>query len=84
MLERLAAVDTVVFDKTGTLTAGKLSLARLQPLPGCDSEELLRMAAAVERSTQHPLADGVLAAARERSESPELCETGHDWRRLHD
>ncbi|KAK9856466.1 hypothetical protein WJX84_001588 [Apatococcus fuscideae] len=67
VLERLASVTTVVFDKTGTLTQGRLRLRGLAPLGNVTEEELLRIAATVEGSTRHPLADAVLAAAKERS-----------------
>lgn len=67
VLERLASVTTVVFDKTGTLTQGRLRLQGLAPIGKVAEEELLRIAASVEGSTRHPLADAVLAAAKERS-----------------
>ncbi|KAK9827103.1 hypothetical protein WJX74_006457 [Apatococcus lobatus] len=67
VLERLASVTTVVFDKTGTLTQGRLRLRGLAPSANISEEELLRTAASVEGSTRHPLADAVLAAAKERS-----------------
>lgn len=66
-LEQLGGVDTVLVDKTGTLTEGKPRVASLVPAPGHDERELLTLAAALERSSEHPLAAAVLAAARERS-----------------
>ena len=62
-LERLANVDTVVLDKTGTLTEGKMELTAVRPCAGCSDSELLRMAAAAESTTRHPLADAVLRSA---------------------
>lgn len=66
-LEQLGGVDTVLVDKTGTLTEGKPRVASLVPAPGHDERELLTLAAALERSSEHPLAAAVLVAARERS-----------------
>ncbi|MCC7428321.1 MAG: copper-translocating P-type ATPase [Alphaproteobacteria bacterium] len=66
-LERARTLDTVVFDKTGTLTEGKLAATKLVPLaPGVDEAGLLRLAAALQQGSEHPLARGVLAAAAER------------------
>ncbi|HTW89342.1 MAG TPA: heavy metal translocating P-type ATPase [Candidatus Binataceae bacterium] len=65
-LETLEKVDTLVIDKTGTLTEGRPRLVRLVALPGIDEQELLRLAASVERSSEHPLAGAIVAAARER------------------
>ena len=64
-LERLANVDTVVLDKTGTLTLGKLRLAGLQSFGDCSDADILAAAAAVERTTRHPLAAAIIAAAEE-------------------
>ncbi|KAG2446299.1 hypothetical protein HXX76_000887 [Chlamydomonas incerta] len=71
VLERLAAVDTVVLDKTGTLTEGKLRVLGIQIQSsaggvGGGEQEVLMLAAAVEAATRHPLADAVLAEARRR------------------
>ncbi|MGD1104475.1 MAG: heavy metal translocating P-type ATPase [Terriglobia bacterium] len=66
-LEVLAKVDTLVIDKTGTLTEGKPRLAAIKPQPGCTDLELLRLAASLERGSEHPLADAFVAAAEERS-----------------
>ncbi len=62
-LEALGSVDHVVFDKTGTLTAGRPSIAGVAPAAGFSREEVLRLAAAVERSSEHPLARAIAAAA---------------------
>ncbi len=66
-LEVLATVDTLVIDKTGTLTEGKPRLAAVKPQPGWTELELLRLAASLERGSEHPLAGAILAAAEERS-----------------
>jgi Cu+-exporting ATPase len=66
-LERLAKVDTIVFDKTGTLTAGVPRVVSVHPAAGVDERQLLMLAAAVERRSEHPLAKAVVALADERS-----------------
>jgi Cu+-exporting ATPase len=66
-LERLAAVDTLVLDKTGTLTEGKPKVTAIHAFGAVDERELLRLAASVERASEHPLAAAVVAAARERN-----------------
>ncbi|RSN20394.1 heavy metal translocating P-type ATPase [Amycolatopsis sp. WAC 04169] len=63
VLESTRAVDTVVLDKTGTVTAGKMSLTDLF---GEDETEVLRLAAAVEHHSEHPIARASVAAAEER------------------
>jgi Cu+-exporting ATPase len=65
-LERMERIDTLVVDKTGTLTLGRPSVTRILAADGYDEGELLRLAAAVERASEHPLALAVVAAARER------------------
>jgi Cu+-exporting ATPase len=65
-LEVLEKVDTLVIDKTGTLTEGKPHLVSVQALPGCDDSDLLRLAASLERGSEHPLASAVVAAAQEK------------------
>ncbi len=65
-LERLAACDTIAFDKTGTLSEGKPAVTSLAVAPGRDENEVFRLAAAVERSSSHPLAHAVAAAAEQR------------------
>jgi Cu+-exporting ATPase len=62
-LERAAAVRTVVFDKTGTLTTGKPMVTEVVPANGLGRPEILRLTAAAERGSEHPLADAVIAAA---------------------
>ncbi|PTQ13294.1 copper-translocating P-type ATPase [Sphingomonas oleivorans] len=65
-LERLEKVDTLIVDKTGTLTEGKPSVTRIVAAPGYDQIELLRLAAGVERASEHPLALAVVTAASDR------------------
>ena len=65
-LERLEKVDTLVVDKTGTLTEGKPRVVALSVAPGFASEDVLRLAASLERSSEHPLAAAIVAAAKEK------------------
>ncbi len=65
-LERFEKVDTLVVDKTGTLTEGKPKLTALKPVDGFDDSELLRLAASLERASEHPLAAAIVDAAKER------------------
>ena len=65
-LETFEKVDTVVVDKTGTLTEGKPRLIGVMPAEGIEEDELLALAAAVERASEHPLAAAIVAGARER------------------
>lgn len=65
-LERLADVDTLIVDKTGTLTAGKPALSAVVAAPGQDDAEVLRLAASLERGSEHPLADAIVDAASAR------------------
>ncbi|MDZ5452516.1 heavy metal translocating P-type ATPase [Labrys sp. ZIDIC5] len=62
-LERLEKVDTLVVDKTGTLTEGRPTLTAIWPAEGFGEDDLLRLAASVERASEHPLARAVVAAA---------------------
>lgn len=66
-LEATAGVNTVIFDKTGTLTAGKPSLTDVIPANGTSENELLRFAASADQPSQHPLAEAIVAGARERN-----------------
>jgi Cu+-exporting ATPase len=66
-LELLAKVDTLVIDKTGTLTEGKPRLIATKPQPGWTESELLRLAASLERGSEHPLASAIVAAAEGRT-----------------
>ena len=66
VLESTKRIDTVVLDKTGTVTTGRMSLVAVVPAPGEDEEEVLRLAGALEDASEHPIAQAVAAAARER------------------
>ena len=66
-LERMEKVDTLVVDKTGTLTEGKPRVVAIVPAAGQSEEAILTQAAALERSSEHPLAAAIVAAARERN-----------------
>jgi Cu+-exporting ATPase len=68
-LERLAAVDTLVVDKTGTLTEGRPVLTDVVALDPLTETDVLRLAAALERGSEHPLAEAILAGAAERAVS---------------
>ena len=65
-LEILERIDTLVVDKTGTLTEGKPRLASLVTAPGHSESDLLRLAASLERGSEHPLAAAIVAGAEER------------------
>ncbi len=65
-LERLARVDTVVFDKTGTLTIGRPEVGQIRVTPDSDETTVLRLAAAVEASSRHPLATALVREAQRR------------------
>ncbi len=65
-LETMEKVDVLVVDKTGTLTEGKPSLTHIEPASGFEPDEILRLAAAVERASEHPLALAIVAAAEEK------------------
>ncbi|MGH1484488.1 MAG: HAD family hydrolase, partial [Geminicoccales bacterium] len=65
-LERFAEVDTLIVDKTGTLTVGKPKLVAVLPEEGHDEAEVLRLAASLERGSEHPLAEAIVAGAEER------------------
>jgi Cu+-exporting ATPase len=65
-IETMRKVDTLVVDKTGTLTEGKPKLVTIEPAQGVDDLFLLRMAASLERGSEHPLAAAIVQAATER------------------
>jgi len=65
-IEVLRKVDTLVMDKTGTLTEGKPRLVSLQPAAGWSEGDLLRLAASLERGSEHPLAAAIVGGAEER------------------
>ena len=66
-LELLARVDTLVLDKTGTLTEGRPQVTSIEPAAGSTDIDVLRIAAAVERGSEHPLAAAIVRAAQARS-----------------
>jgi P-type Cu+ transporter len=65
-LERFAKVDTLIVDKTGTLTEGKPKLTDVVTANGFDEDELLGLAASLERASEHPLAEAIVAGAEQR------------------
>ena len=65
-LERLERVDTLVVDKTGTLTLGKPTLSAVETLGALPEDEILRLAASLERGSEHPIATSILAGAQAR------------------
>jgi len=65
-VERLARIDTLLLDKTGTITEGRPSVTAMTPAAGVSEEQLLATAAAVEQGSEHPLAHGIVTAAKER------------------
>ena len=67
VLELMERVDTIVVDKTGTLTEGQPRLMIVEVVSGFDESEVLRLAASVERASEHPLAAAIVAGANERS-----------------
>ncbi|MGV9005587.1 MAG: heavy metal translocating P-type ATPase [Brevundimonas sp.] len=69
-LERFAAVDTLVVDKTGTLTEGRPALTEIRAADGFAEADLLRLAAGLERSSEHPLARALVRAAADRDLVP--------------
>lgn len=70
-LERLEKITTLVVDKTGTLTEGKPRLMEAVAVEGFDRDELLRLAASLEQSSEHPLAAAVVASAKGKNLSIE-------------
>ncbi|MDI1274316.1 heavy metal translocating P-type ATPase [Polaromonas sp.] len=65
-IEHLRTVDVLIVDKTGTLTAGKPAFDRAVPAAGFSADEVLRLAASLDQGSEHPLADAIVNAARER------------------
>ncbi len=66
-LERFAKIDMLIVDKTGTLTVGKPKLVAVMPEVGHDESEVLRLAASLERGSEHPLAEAIVSGAEERN-----------------
>ena len=69
-LERMRTVDVVLFDKTGTLTKGQHTVTGVSAIDG-DDDRVLRLAAAVESDSEHPLARAIVRAAHERGDVPD-------------
>ncbi|MFK0251307.1 heavy metal translocating P-type ATPase [Amycolatopsis azurea] len=67
VLESTRAVDTVVLDKTGTVTTGQMSLVAVHVADGVDEQTTLRLAGALENASEHPIAQAIARAARERT-----------------
>ena len=65
-LERFEKIDTLVLDKTGTLTEGRPSVTVIAPAEGFTEEDILRLSASLERGSEHPLADAIVRAAKDR------------------
>ena len=65
-IENLRKIDTLIIDKTGTLTEGRPAFNRAVPAPGFDADEVLRLAASLDQGSEHPLAETIVRAARER------------------
>jgi Cu+-exporting ATPase len=74
-IEVLRKVDTLVIDKTGTLTEGKPKLITVDPAKGWDEKGLLRLAASLERGSEHPLAAAIVSGAQERGVEPAATES---------
>ena len=74
-IETLRKVDTLVVDKTGTLTVGKPELMTVHAVQGWDESELLRLAASLERGSEHPLAESIVTGAEDRG--VDLVNTDH-------
>jgi Cu+-exporting ATPase len=66
-LELAGKIDTVIFDKTGTLTVGKPSVTDVVPTDNLSPDELLRLAASIEKGSEHPLGDTIVNEAKSRS-----------------
>ena len=66
-LEEARNLNVVVFDKTGTLTRGEFGVVDVEPAEGETAENILRLAAAIERDSEHPIAQGIVRTARERN-----------------
>src|SRR6202012_6104293 len=70
-LEAFEHIDTIVLDKTGTLTEGRPTLASIVAAPGADENTVQKLAASVERSSEHPLARAIIEGAKTRGLSLE-------------
>jgi Cu+-exporting ATPase len=77
VLESTRRVDTVVLDKTGTVTTGRMDLVDVLLAPGQDRAEVLRLAGALEHSSEHPIAQAVARAASAAGKLPEVEDFGN-------
>jgi Cu+-exporting ATPase len=78
-IEHMRRIDTLIIDKTGTLTEGRPAFDRAVAAPGFEADEVLRLAASLDQGSEHPLADAIVRAARERGlalDKPEQFESG--------
>ena len=78
-IENFRKIDTLIIDKTGTLTEGRPTFERAIPAPGFEANEVLRLAASLDQGSEHPLAETIVRAAREKGltlEKPENFESG--------
>jgi Cu+-exporting ATPase len=66
-LERMERVDTLVIDKTGTLTEGRPKVVTIVAVAGFSENDILRLAATLERASEHPLADAIVRAAKDHN-----------------
>jgi len=78
-IEHMRRIDTLIIDKTGTLTEGRPAFDRAVAAAGFEADEVLRLAASLDQGSEHPLADAIVRAARERGlalDKPEQFESG--------
>jgi len=71
-LEALSSVDTVVVDKTGTLTEGKPQVIKVETRDGFDEREIMTLVASVERASEHPLANAIVAASPQTKDATDV------------
>jgi len=74
-IENFRRVDTLIVDKTGTLTEGRPTFDRVVPVAGVEADEVHRLAASLDQGSEHPLADAIVKAARERGLALETAES---------
>ncbi|WP_343238711.1 heavy metal translocating P-type ATPase [Streptomyces sp. SID8374] len=79
VLETTRRVDTIVLDKTGTVTTGKMTLLTVHTAQGADENDVLRLAGAVEHSSEHPIAQAVAAGAVDRLAGSDPLPTPEDF-----
>lgn len=66
-IERMREIDTIIVDKTGTLTEGHPAFEQVVPVSGVSADEVLRLAASLDQGSEHPLAEAIVRAAKEKS-----------------